>query len=75
MFKRTLRYLLPLLLPLKVSIVELSHDQNDGNRTSTKAGRDIITSNDIRLLVCWKGKDGNPGGEDISESIHLIEQC
>jgi hypothetical protein len=53
--------------------MEVSHEEDSYCCRCPKPGRDIIASNDIWLFVGWEGKDGNPSGENVGESIHLSE--
>jgi hypothetical protein len=59
------------MLPFEIPVVEMPHDERCCRSGCSKAGRDIVTGDYVRLLAGWEGEDGNPGSEDISERVHL----
>lgn len=46
------------------------HESSYGSR-SAEPGRDIVSCDNVRLQVGREGEDGDPGGEDVSECVHL----
>lgn len=60
------------LLPLNVSVMQMPHDEDDGRRGPAKPGGDVVAGDDVWLFVGREGEDGDPGGEDVAEGVHLI---
>lgn len=49
----------------------MSHDESSYRRRRPEPGRDVVARDDVRLQVGREGEDRDPGGEDVSECIHL----
>lgn len=60
-----------LRLQLDIPIIKVPHDESSNRCSSTEPSRDIVAGDNVRLLVGWEGEDRNPGGEDVSECVHL----
>jgi hypothetical protein len=59
------------VLPLEISEVQVSDSKDNEHSRTTESGRDVVTGDDERLLVGWEGEDGDPGGKDVGECVHL----
>lgn len=58
------------MLAIQIAKVELSYEQDTKCSRHTKAGRDVVARDNVRLQVGQEGEDGDPGGEDVGERIH-----
>jgi hypothetical protein len=53
--------------------MEVSDGKNCHHSSCPESGRDVVTSDDIWLLVGQKGEDRNPSGENVGERVHLYD--
>lgn len=58
-------------LQLEISVIKVPHDEGSYRCRRAEPSRDVIPRDNVRLQVGWEGENWYPGGEDVSECVHL----
>lgn len=60
-----------LRLQLEITVIKVPHDERSYRRRGAEPGCDVVSGDNVRLQIGWEGEDRDPGGEDVSECVHL----